>query len=89
MSEHIHEYNAMRAQRAREYFIEASRPLYQEMAKIQGMFAGHRMIVDKDGQVISHETTLPDFAQAWIKELQAHVEMCRRLAENDARGYWP
>ena len=79
----------LRQQRANEYFLEASRPFVQEMAKIHAIYARYRMVVSPSGEVLSTETTLPDFAQEWIRTCEESIELCRVLAFNSAMNYYP
>ena len=82
-----HPSSLVRARLAREYFIEASRPFYQQMARIHSIYDQPRMMVAKDGSVAVLPSTLPDFAQRWIEQLEQGVEQCRRLAGQ--QEMWP
>lgn len=73
--------DAFVARKRREYFLEASRPFYIQMARIRMTYTKYRMVVDPAGRLIRDESTLPDFAQEWITQLEAAVDQCRQLAE--------
>lgn len=81
--------SALRQERANEYFQEAARPFFKQMADIRSLYAKVVIVVSKEGEIVSHKSILPDFAEKWIKTCEESVEMCRVLAFNEAMNYYP
>lgn len=80
---------ALRQERANEYFQEAARPFFNEIAHTHALFSEPKMIVSEAGDVLSIESTLPEFAQSYVEQCRKSIELCKILAFNEAMNYYP
>lgn len=82
-------YKAMlRAERAQKYFEQAAAPFRRQMAEVAAIHQRIRILIHADGST-RVETWLPPEAEALMESLKKMVELCRDMADQEARTFYP